>query len=170
MNTVPDQLLGRPITAVEVGVYGGEGALQMLDKFDIKKLYLVDPYDKDKEFIHSELLPDAPKFTHGLWMLKKKAANIALKDYKQVEWIYEKSVDAVKLVLEDLDLVYIDANHDYKYVREDILAWWPKIKKGGVLAGHDYQHHGVEAAVDHFCKRTDTPSLKGELPDWWMVK
>ena len=37
-----------------------------------------------------------------------------------------------------LDFVYIDANHSYDFVCEDIKIWFPKLKKGGIFAGHDY--------------------------------
>ncbi len=42
-----------------------------------------------------------------------------------------------------LDFVYIDARHDYCGVREDLVAYWSKIRSGGILAGHDYMdaHH-----------------------------
>jgi glycosyltransferase involved in cell wall biosynthesis len=39
---------------------------------------------------------------------------------------------------ESLDFVYIDGNHQLKYVVEDIVEWTKKIKKGGIIAGHDY--------------------------------
>jgi hypothetical protein len=39
---------------------------------------------------------------------------------------------------ESLDFVYIDANHKYDYVKEDIELWYPKVRKGGILSGHDY--------------------------------
>lgn len=39
---------------------------------------------------------------------------------------------------ESLDFVYIDANHEFKYVVEDIYEWSKKVRKGGVVAGHDY--------------------------------
>jgi len=51
------------------------------------------------------------------------------------------------------DLVFIDALHDYESVMQDISLWWPKVRQGGILAGHDYNHKwpGVERAVaDHF--------------------
>ena len=52
------------------------------------------------------------------------------------------------------DLVFIDAAHDYANVKADLAAWWPKVKKGGVFAGHDYAeihgHPGVRQAADEF--------------------
>ena len=39
---------------------------------------------------------------------------------------------------ESLDFVFIDASHDYDSVKKDIEMWYPKVKKGGILAGHDY--------------------------------
>jgi predicted O-methyltransferase YrrM len=36
------------------------------------------------------------------------------------------------------DFVYIDARHDYASALEDIRDWWPKVRRGGILAGHDY--------------------------------
>lgn len=38
------------------------------------------------------------------------------------------------------DIVFIDAAHDYEHCLEDIHLWWPKVREGGYLAGHDYQH------------------------------
>jgi predicted O-methyltransferase YrrM len=52
---------------------------------------------------------------------------------------------------ESLDFVFIDADHEYQSVREDLSAWLPKLKWGGVLAGHDYHSHGrVHYAVRDF--------------------
>ena len=37
------------------------------------------------------------------------------------------------------DFVYVDARHDYASVLADLLAFWPKLAKGGIMAGHDFQ-------------------------------
>jgi len=61
------------------------------------------------------------------------------------------SVWAAKLFEpESLDLVYIDGNHSYRSVKDDIRAWLPIVRTGGILAGHDYepQYLGVIRAVD----------------------
>jgi glycosyl transferase family 25 len=51
-----------------------------------------------------------------------------------------------------LEFVFIDANHDYEFVKQDIEAWLPKVKPGGYIGGHDYSgsdgHKGVVKAVD----------------------
>jgi len=50
-----------------------------------------------------------------------------------------------------LDFVFIDAAHDYESVKKDINAWFPKIKKGGVISGHDYTWcDDVKKAVNEF--------------------
>ena len=56
-----------------------------------------------------------------------------------------------------LDFVFIDAAHEKDAVLADIKAWLPKVKKGGVIAGHDYypenpEYCGVAAAVHEFFK------------------
>lgn len=58
------------------------------------------------------------------------------------------SAEAVQRV-EQADLVFIDAGHDYPNALADIQLWWPKVRVGGFLTGHDYQHKfpGVMRAV-----------------------
>ena len=52
---------------------------------------------------------------------------------------------------ESLDFIFIDAAHDYESVKKDIAAWFPKIKKGGIISGHDYSWcEGVREAVNEF--------------------
>ncbi len=53
--------------------------------------------------------------------------------------------------IEQADLIFIDARHDYDSVLEDIRLWWPRVRPGGILAGHDFNHKwpGVERAVAH---------------------
>lgn len=73
-----------------------------------------------------------------------------------------------KEVRHGFDLVFIDAAHDQENVEADIKAWWPLVKMGGFLAGHDYQHKfpgTMRAVANHF------PLMRvGVMPDSiWMV-
>jgi len=56
-----------------------------------------------------------------------------------------------------LNLVYVDADHEYESVKEDITNWLPKIKEGGFIAGHDYYGigNGVEQAVNEILGKPD---------------
>ncbi len=76
-----------------------------------------------------------------------------------------------KLIANDsLDWVYIDSDHSYNGVKEDIEGWFPKVRKGGIISGHDYikasdmdpevlerygfvKGQGVCKAVDEFCEK-----------------
>ena len=65
------------------------------------------------------------------------------------------SLVAAKLYAdESLDFVFIDASHDYENVKADLIAWYPKVKKGGIISGHDYlgeyEWPGVYKAVNEF--------------------
>ena len=100
---------------------------------------------------------------------------------------------------ESLDFVYIDANHAYEFVVEDINLWYPKVRVGGYICGHDYiaidwsadpnfaderkQNKfirsndeylglfGVNPAVDEFCKANGyTPRLSEEWLGSWFVQ
>ena len=51
---------------------------------------------------------------------------------------------------ESVDFIWIDADHHYSSVIQDIRAWYPKLKVGGIIAGHDYSDWGVEMAVREF--------------------
>tara|TARA_Y100000004_G_scaffold166817_1_gene198863 strand:+ start:318 stop:890 length:573 start_codon:yes stop_codon:yes gene_type:complete len=54
-----------------------------------------------------------------------------------------------------LDFVFLDASHDYENVLIDLTIWYPKIKKGGYIGGHDYggeNFAGVDEAVNEFFK------------------
>lgn len=51
-----------------------------------------------------------------------------------------------------IDFLFIDADHEYEGVMFDIVNWFPKVKKGGIISGHDYNdyHIGVPKAVDEY--------------------
>lgn len=88
----------------------------------------------------------------------------------------KRSVDAAEDVPdESLDFAFIDADHSYEGCSKDIAAWWPKIRPGGVLTGHDYGARadrlglwGVSRAVDEFSteRRLEVKTWPGRV---WAV-
>lgn len=102
-----------------------------------------------------------------------------------VQLINDRSMQAVKKFAdESLDFVYIDANHSYIYVKEDIRKWSKKVKKGGIVSGHDYINgndripFGVKQAVNEWIAENKIPHLfvlnknssTNQMPSWMYVK
>ena len=85
---------------------------------------------------------------------------------------------------EHFDFIYIDGEHTYKAVKQDINDWWSKVKPGGILAGHDYiedvrPDNSAKLAVDEFAERNNlefkitgiTPgSGDAAAPSWLFIK
>lgn len=79
-----------------------------------------------------------------------------------------------------LDFVYIDAQHHYEAVREDLALWYPKLRVGGLFAGHDYldgevdgDRFGVKRAVDEFAGEKGLRigvTLERDYPSWFCRK
>ena len=86
--------------------------------------------------------------------------------------IRKKSVEA-SLGFKDgsVDLVFLDGDHSFDGCSADIVAWWPKLRKGGVMLGHDYcaRLQGVIDAVNHTLGAPDELS-PGAYPIWKKVK
>lgn len=93
------------------------------------------------------------------------------------------SLDAAQMFYdESLDVVYIDADHSYANVCDNLAEWWPKVRPGGLFAGHDYcdLHPGVVLAVNEFAAArgvyvgsTQLDSLhlgKYPLRSWMILK
>ena len=123
----------------EVGVSAGS-FLSILSLSNPSHLVGVDVWDKyDKEAYQS--IPHYNKiFPHDqnkVW--REEIQSWAENNELKIDIIVIFSVEAAKQFEDDyFDFVYIDANHVYEEVIADLEAWYPKIRKGGMLAGHDY--------------------------------
>jgi predicted O-methyltransferase YrrM len=137
---------------VEVGVWKGCSAIYMGEAIRESgkaiEFWAVDHFKGSPEHIARE-----PGTCEKLLQIVESNVEAAgLDDYVNV--LVAPSIEAAKTFLDgSLDFAYIDAAHEYDAVYADIRAWWPKIKQGGVMAGHDYSRRGpgVIKAVDEFC-------------------
>lgn len=78
-----------------------------------------------------------------------------LKVIGQIHSPLSSVIASTKYEDKSLDFVMLDAGHELSFVRADIAHWWPKIRHGGILAGHDFSHYfpGVmRAALEAFPK------------------
>lgn len=80
----------------------------------------------------------------------------------------ESTEVAVDFFIESADFVFIDACHAEEAVYADIAAWWPVVKPGGVLAGHDYGYESVSRAVRRFFGERTPERKNGET--CWSVR
>jgi len=153
------------LEGVEIGVLHGAHAVKMIKNLDIKTLHLVDPFkayyaeESNRHVKQKEM--DACK----------KIAEKALVNHKDViVWHYKYSVQASKdFKNNSLDFVYIDGDHSYEMVKKDILSWTPKVKKGGLVIGHDYDLEAVKKAVDEYCEENKL-EFYGEPWGWYFEK
>lgn len=118
----------------EIGVNMGRFSKHLLAANPNLHMRLVDPW------------PTRGKYRNAIERLARYG--------ERAEFIRQYSVDAVKDVEdESLDFVYIDALHDYDSAMMDIISWTPKVRRGGIVSGHDYMQYeriGVIAAVNAY--------------------
>jgi len=155
---------------LEVGVWQGDNLIPIAKHFPKVKCYGVDPYSGDSfdNYYKGEImaLVDAGYYNNLYQNIIDKTSKL-----KNVEVIRATSAQsAVKFENESLDLVFIDARHDYQSCKNDILTWLPKVKKGGVLSGHNYEltFYGVIEAVNEIIGY-DNVAIKSDTT-WFYFK
>jgi predicted O-methyltransferase YrrM len=143
-------------TIAEIGSCRGNYSEKMLYILKPAKLYLIDVWKKIDDYLYT-----IDNF----------------KDDGKVIVLRLTSAEAAKYLSINFDMIYIDANRTYKYAIEDINLWWPKIKSGGILAGHDYDSRpnweGVVQAVDEFVDNNNLTlnlSIEAQSTSWWVIK
>jgi len=120
--------------------------------FNIKSMVEVGCYTGESTVVFANCFKEATIYAVDIW--RKKLSNVEelfdarVRWHTNIEKIKQPSVMASKRFEDSsLDFVYIDGNHSYSSVRQDILKWLPKIKKDGVIGGHDFHYEGVAGAV-----------------------
>ena len=128
----------------EIGVNKGHFSKWLCYKMrrNKPKLFLIDPYKSYKEY--SEYL-DQNEMDFLYEQAQKRLAPF------NCEFVKKMSMEAIKDFNDNsLDFVFIDGNHDFRYVVDDIDEWSKKVKPGGIISGHDYSGYmfQVREAVD----------------------
>jgi hypothetical protein len=144
----------------EIGVKAGENIANILKACPDFIFYAIDCWDpklkyltwrKGAQFTHEKMF-DRLVSAYPDNIIKKKGYSVPM---------------AATIPDGSLDLVFIDGDHSFDGCAIDISTWLPKLKSGGIIAGHDYGHArfpGVKKVVDSFF-----PTI--ELHDdfvWWL--
>ena len=149
----------KELIGAEIGVAKGINALRILQTLPMKKLFLIDPF---LDYYNLGKTVDMrPKY---------EQAKQRLRDYPQAVFLRKTSEQAVN-ELPELDFVYIDGLHTYEGCKRDIELYYPIVKNGGFLGGHDFygSFQGVIWAVIEFVKNNDL-ELHTDFYDWWIQK
>lgn len=145
------QYLPEDCSGVEIGVLYGDFSKQILDIINPKHLILIDPFETGGESYGSGL-SSAYSTEMDYENLLQRFKNEISSDQVIVRRKY--SYEVVQRYPDNyIDIFYLDGSHLYEDVKRDLNDWFPKLKKYGLLAGHDYIQNndfGVIQAVDEF--------------------
>ena len=156
------QKLGDNLIVAEIGVYKGEYAQSINDILVPKEYHMVDTWGK-----HLQTYKDYPqmKKNNGWENLYSEICSKFNKDNIKIHRMM--SSEGVKLFPDGyFDFVYIDADHSYETAKFDIIEWEKKVKKGGILAGHDWLVRSVRRALTEL--RGDDYNLTREMMKSWF--
>jgi cephalosporin hydroxylase len=134
---------------VEIGVWKGQSIMYLAEKAKELnkniKLYAVDTFKGSEEHVdHPDIINDKVYdiYLENIEPLKEYITTIKGSSHE----VYTQFED------ESIDFLFIDGDHSYKAVQKDLKFWYPKVKKGGIISGHDYMwiDARVKMAVDQF--------------------
>jgi hypothetical protein len=179
---------------VEVGTFKGEFSKKILENWS-GTLYMVDVW----RALGEEYTDMSNHGRFEIDIFGEAIKNISGHEDRGIMVRASSQIASNMFQDNSLDFVYIDANHAYDFVKQDIELWYPKVKKGGYLWGHDYidldwyndpnfaengkdKHiwsnnqiyhgvFGVNPAVDEFCKEFNyTPVITEEWFGSWLIQ
>jgi len=155
---------------VELGTWKGH-SISYLGKKLLEQSYDFELYGVDlfnDSYIHTKEgnshLESQMKYIYDVYNQNLIDAGVreVIKDIKGNTWEV-----ASQFGDNSVDFVFIDADHNYESVKKDILSWLPKMKKGGIMSGHDYFNNtcGVKQAVDEIF-----PNVVIGTNNIWMIE
>ena len=167
--------LGTINTAIEVGVWRGAFSAKIMSTLKPKSFYGVDPYklyegytDKPGAEFNAQTSLDE-LFETTKQRLEKKGGTLIRNFSTQA---------AAEFDDDSIDFVYLDGDHQYQAIKQDIAAWYGKVRSGGILAGHDYvkgslvEEFGVIPAVNEFVEQhqLELNTTNEKYATWWVTK
>ncbi len=142
---------------VEIGAWFGRStayfAQRIKDSGKKTKLYVVDTWKgSPDETIHQQIVECCAGSIYQIFLDNMRKAKV---DDVMIPMEMRSDEAVLAFENESLDFVFLDASHQYEQVLRDLALWYPKLKPGGVFAGHDYQPEwpGVFRAVNEFFGR-----------------
>lgn len=154
-------------TFVEVGVWQGKSICYLAETIQAANkqiwLYAVDTWKWMGEKKLKPVVEENNGDMFPVFISNMKSAGVE----SMIKPIRSDSAEAAKRFKdESLDFIFIDAGHSADSIRKDLHAWAPKLKKDGIIAGHDYKAGGVKTEVNKFFGGR----VKAYSVDSWIVE
>ena len=183
-------------TAIEIGVQSGAFSDKILRSWkSVEKYHLVDPWETQRNYEDVANVGQSEQDK----LMNYVRDRFSIYEGRVIQ-IRKYSQDAVSMFENgSIDFIFVDARHDYSAVLEDITLYWPKCRKGGIMAGHDYLYAaeaaktnqkwqiqgdgsshigGPRMAAEHFASSVGRElTITREMPTWngvafrsWLIR
>lgn len=157
----------------EIGCAFGAYAKILMGKWKGKSLLMIDPWERQDPNVYREGTNNEAPFNG--WY--EEVIRLASTD-PRIHPIKGYSIQVAPSIENgSLDFAYLDGNHSYRAVLEDMDAYWEKVKVGGVLGGHDFYDeirypyfNEVKSAVTRWASEHKVEFHTTECSSWWMIK
>lgn len=159
--------LGKNLVGLELGVARAETTAYLLDNCpNIKTYYAVDPWQPYQDW-------NGPIDANMIGSMKAAAMSNIADHEKKVKIIEDYSHNAAKKIKDNsLDFIFIDGDHSHEAALFDMTTFWPKVKSGGLFAGHDAGMATVDKALETFriSHGIETPINYCPNQCWYWIK
>jgi hypothetical protein len=153
---------------VEVGVGFGGHAEAILEQTEVTELVGVDPYEHRAGYDDPMNLPPE-QFEHLFWYVMGRLSRFGPR-YTHLRGTSQQAANVLNV---EIDFAYLDGDHSYEGVRQDLSLWYPKVRAAGIIGGHDYGNRdfpGVGRAVDEFFAPHGSVVRNEGDSVWWVRK
>jgi len=152
---------------VEIGVAWAQNIIDYCEAG--LEMYGIDPWHETEDFKYRKIISVEGKYgktIEGIYQLAKDRTA----KYPNCKLIAKTSMEALADFKDrSLDFVYIDGDHSFGYVAMDIWKWSRKVRKGGVIAGHDYHSTIGMRSIRQVRQVVDAFINTSEVENWWGV-
>lgn len=154
------------LVGIEIGLNRGATTRHLFDNLPNLVLHGVDPFTEYNDWDGTILTPSEREWTYSFFLAHTAS-------YQSRIIHYRMSSDAAAKLLPNnsFDFIFIDGLHTYEQVLKDCQNFYPKIKSGGLFAGHDYNAiAGVGMAVREFAESVSADIFETQNDVWYWRK
>lgn len=138
----------------EIGVFKGETTRHILSNCLLDNIICVDDYTNNNGRNTPEEMKEIKQSTKDL------------RNNFKIDFYLLKSEEAVKKIEDNsIDIIFIDADHNE--VNKDIELWYPKVKKGGIISGHDFNLNWLNTSI---AIKKRFPKVNVSFDSLWWVR